>query len=77
MRSESSQSPRRRMPPLTKWRSYRLSRRVPLIKAAVLADTSLSRASEIERHPERARPGELERLKSAVDRAAAEAERRG
>jgi hypothetical protein len=43
---------------------------VQLIKAAVIADLSLSRASEIERFPERARPGELERLRHAVDRAA-------
>jgi hypothetical protein len=66
---KSGHSPRR-MPPLTKWRSYRLSRRIPLIRAAVFADLSLARASEIERFPERARAGELERLRAAVDRAA-------
>jgi len=64
--------PRRRMPPMTEPREYRLRRGVPLVNAAVLADFSLTRASEIERHPDRARPGELERLRAAVDRAAEE-----
>lgn len=61
---------RRRMPPMTVPREYRLRRGVPLVKAAVFADLSLARASEIERHPDRARPGELELLRAAVDRAA-------
>jgi hypothetical protein len=65
--------PRRQMPPLTPHREYRLRRRVPLIVAAVHAQMSLSRASEIERFPNKARPGELERLRKAVDQAAKQA----
>lgn len=61
---------RRRMPPMTAPRAYRLGVRVTLVRASVFADMSLARASEIERHPERARPGELERLRDAVDAAA-------
>jgi hypothetical protein len=63
---------RRTMPRLTEARAYRLRLGIPLVKAAVYADFSLSRASEIERFPARARPGELERLLEAVDRAASE-----
>jgi hypothetical protein len=43
---------------------------VTLAKAAVIAGLSLARASEIERDPKRARSGELERLREAVDRIA-------
>jgi hypothetical protein len=63
-------APRRRMAPMTEPREYRLRRAVPLVTAAVFADLSLARASEIERDPTRAKPGELERLRAAVDRAA-------
>jgi len=70
MKTQFPPIPRRRMPVMTAPREYRLRRGVPLVKAAVFADLSLSRASEIERHPERARPGELERLRNAVDQAA-------
>jgi hypothetical protein len=38
--------------------------------AAISAGLSLARASEIERAPSSARPGELKRLRAAVDRAA-------
>jgi hypothetical protein len=43
---------------------------VLLADAARLSRLSLYRASEIERFPERARPGELEALRAGVDRAA-------
>ena len=56
---------------MTEPREHRLRHGVPLVKAAVFADLSLVRASEIERHPERPRPGELERLRQAVDEIAA------
>ena len=58
------------MPPLTEAREHRLRQGVTLIEAAVFGDFTLARASEIERFPERARPGELERLGEAVDQAA-------
>ena len=58
------------MPKLTPPREYRLRFGVPLVRAAVQSGISLCRASEIERHPERARPGELERLREAVDQLA-------
>lgn len=61
---------RRRLPRLTKAREYRLRRGVVLTMAAVYAGIPPTRASLIERFPERARPGELERLRAAVDRAA-------
>lgn len=61
---------RRKMIPMSEAREYRLRRGVPLHVAAAFADVSLNRASEVERHPERARPGELERLRNAVDDAA-------
>jgi hypothetical protein len=64
--------PRRRMPAMTDAREYRLRRGVPLVTAAVFADLPLARASEIERDPARARDGELERLKAAVDKVSAE-----
>jgi hypothetical protein len=59
------------MTPASKWRTYRLEKGVLLSVAAMLAGLSLARASEIERFPERARPGELERLQKGVDRALA------
>ena len=60
----------RRLPPLTPAREYRLRRGVPLVTAAVHADIPPSRASEIERFPDRAQPGELARLRKGVDFAA-------
>jgi hypothetical protein len=63
------------MPKMTEPRAHRLRLGIPLIKAAVYADLSLARASEIERFPDRARPGELEALREAVDRAAREERR--
>jgi hypothetical protein len=65
-------SNRWRMAPMTRQRAYRLRRGVPLIKASVCAELSLVRASDIERHPDRARPGELERLRAGVDMAVKE-----
>jgi transcriptional regulator with XRE-family HTH domain len=56
---------------MTALREYRLRRGITLVKAAVYADLSLSRASEIERDPSRARPGEIEALQRAVDRLSA------
>ena len=64
--------PRRRMAPMTPPREYRLRSCVPLVRAAVFADLSPARASLIERYPDRARPGELDRLRSGVDRATRE-----
>lgn len=55
----------------TPQREYRLGPGVPLSVAALPGGLSLARASQIERHPERARAGELERLRKGVDRAAA------
>jgi hypothetical protein len=57
---------------MTAAREYRLRRGVTLMRAAVWAGMSLFRASVIERFPERARPGETERLRAGVDRAATE-----
>jgi hypothetical protein len=53
-------------------RAYRLGKGVLLSEGARQAKPPLTlvRASEIERFPEKARPGELERLLSGVDRAA-------
>ena len=63
----------RSFPKLTKPRAYRLRRAVRLAEAARLAGLSSARASLVERNPEIARPGELERLRSGVDRAQIEA----
>lgn len=57
-------------------RSERLSRRVALAEAARAAGMSLNRASIIERQPDVAKPGELDRLRAGVERAAAAAGRR-
>jgi transcriptional regulator with XRE-family HTH domain len=65
-------TPRRKFYPISSEREFRLRRGITLSEAARLAGLSLARASEIERHPRRARPGELERLRVAVDRAALE-----
>jgi hypothetical protein len=72
MRTTSPSDPGRRrvVYPPTPARLYRLERNVRLIEAAVAAGISLSRASQIERDPSRARPGEIERLRRAVDRVA-------
>lgn len=48
-------------------RAYRRTRRVTLLEAALAAGLSVGRASFIERFPERARFGEVERLKAAID----------
>jgi hypothetical protein len=66
--------PRRQFYPQTKVRAYRLGKGVLLSESARQAQPPLTlvRASEIERFPEKARPGELERLLAGVDRAAAE-----
>jgi hypothetical protein len=56
-----------RMFPITPVREYRLRKGVTLLEASFRAGISLTRASEIERYPDRARPGEIERLKKAVD----------
>jgi hypothetical protein len=44
-----------------------------LTHAAVYAGIAPSRVSEIERHPAKAKPGEIERLQEGVDRAYAAA----
>lgn len=62
----------RTIQPATRYRLYRLKRGVTLSEAARLAGFSLYVASVIERDPSRALPGQLERLREAVDRAAAE-----
>ena len=62
----------RRFYPIGELRSYRLSRGITLIRVAVATGISLARASEVERFPERARPGEIDRLKRAVDELARE-----
>jgi hypothetical protein len=64
--------PSRRTYPLTDAREYRLRRGVTLMAASFYSGISLARASYIERKPEKARPGEIERLHAAVDRAAAD-----
>lgn len=61
----------RRFEPATEQRIYRLSRGITLMQAAMEGGFSLARASTIERFPRKARPGELERLKAAVDTVAA------
>jgi hypothetical protein len=66
-----TQAPRRTFPILTEPRRYRLERGITLSLAAFEAGTSMARASEIERYPERARPGELEALRRAADSLAA------
>jgi hypothetical protein len=54
---------------MTEAREYRLRRGITLVEAAVHAGMSVFRASVIERYPEQARAGELERLRAAVDQA--------
>lgn len=63
---------RRKFYRATKVRSYRLERGVLLSEAARSAAPpfSLVRASVLERFPEKARAGELERLLRGVDRVA-------
>ena len=63
---------RRKFYKLTAPRAHRLQSGVTLARAATLAGLSMARASEIERHPKEARAGELDRLREAVNRAAAE-----
>lgn len=63
-------TPKRKFYPARPEREFRLRRGITLSEAARLAGLSLARASEIERFPDRARPGELERLRTAIDRAA-------
>jgi hypothetical protein len=63
---------RKKFPPMTGPREYRLRRGVTLAEAAVFSRLSMFRASVIERDPTVARPGELERLRRGVDRAAME-----
>jgi len=65
--------PRRKFYATTAQREYRLRKAVTLSEAARTAGLSLYRASEVERFPDRARPGELERLRRAVDLVAKEA----
>lgn len=61
--------------PLSDIRAYRLRSGVRLIDLAVYSGISMTRASEIERFPERARAGEIEILRQTVDRIVAERER--
>lgn len=60
----------RRFFPSTKPREHRLRTGIRLVEAALTAGISLTRASQIEREPELARPGELERLRAAVEKLA-------
>jgi len=64
------------MPKLTPVRAHRLKLGVPLVTATVYASLPLSRASEIERNPALARPGELAALRAGVERAARERDRK-
>lgn len=61
--------------PLSEVRAYRLTNRVRLIDLAVYSGISMTRASEIERFPERARTGELALLRATVDRIVEERDR--
>ena len=61
----------RAFPNLTEVRAYRLERGVTLAQVSHYSEISLVRASTLERFPEKARPGELEKLKEAADWAAA------
>jgi hypothetical protein len=63
----SSAKTNRTFPRLTALRQHRLERGITLIRAAVAADLPLTRASLVERNPENARPGEVERLRAAVN----------
>jgi hypothetical protein len=56
----------RRFLPATEFRLERLRVGVPLSETARAAGLSLARASEIERFPNRARPGEIDRLVKAI-----------
>jgi hypothetical protein len=60
--------PRERLRPATELRVERLRAGVLLADAARVADMSMKRASIIERYPEQARPGEIERLRAALAR---------
>lgn len=64
---DSSINRLRRTYPLTDIREYRMRRGITLMAVAFHSGLSLARASFIERFPERARPGELDRLRAAVD----------
>lgn len=59
---------KRRFALLTAQRAHRLQRGITLAEACLMAGLSMARASEIERRPELARPGELEELRAAVER---------
>jgi hypothetical protein len=61
---------RARLSPATPLRLDRLKVGIPLYDLAREAGLSLSRASLAERFPENARPGEIERLRAALERVA-------
>jgi len=61
---------RERLRPATELRVERLRAGVLLADAARFADMSMKRASIIERYPEQARPGEIEKLRAALSRVA-------
>lgn len=61
---------RSRLQPVTEMRVERLRAGVPLYDLARAAGLSLSRASIAERFPEKAHPGEIEKLRAALSRVA-------
>lgn len=65
----------REFPLLTEERAYRLRAGLTLQEVSIAAGLTLSRASLAERHPDRAKPGELAALRAAVDRLASRAGR--
>jgi ribosomal protein L13E len=72
MKEQSQAQPLRipRVIPASPPRLARLGRGVALSEAARAAGLTLSRASIIERHPDLAKPGEIDRLLEGVERAA-------
>jgi hypothetical protein len=69
--TESPAAPSRILPKVTEPYLFRRALRVTLQDATRIVGMSLARGSEIERFPERARPGEIERLREGALLAAA------
>lgn len=70
--NEISVRARAGLQPASELRIYRLQRGVRLVEAALRAGISVARASTVERLPESARRGEIERLRQAIDSVAAQ-----
>lgn len=62
---------RSRLAPQTAVRAYRLERGITLAEVALQSGVTSFRLSIIERNPERAKPGEIEAHRRAVDELAA------